>query len=512
MGRYFYFYRLTAFNKIFSILCLYLFFINISLADNVQPKVDTKALHVGFTLEPESLDPTTHAATITQRITYQNIFEGLTQINQQGEVIPCLAKSWKLSDDGLTYTFLLQPRIYFHNGVLLTPDIVKYSLLRLSDQAGNNPIKEKFQHIEKVERLESNQLTVQLKWVDNYFLFNLGLGNAVIQEPSNQKHNTTHPIGTGPYTFEKWKKGSSLTLRANSNYWQAQPPIKQVDITFSPTHSEVVKLLAESSIDGYNNISEINFLDTLATKTRYKQVVGKTQGEIIIAFNHKNPMLASLTIRQAISYAIDRQKIKSTLYLDSSELISSFFPAHQAASLALGIGYPFDLAKAKSLMKDNNIKIKPLRLLVPPPAYARFSSVHISQMLEEINIPLVVELVTWKQWMQSVYIEKDYDLTVIAHSEANDLDIYTKDNYYFNYNNPEYKQVVAQLMKSKNKAQLIQLQLKAQWLLIKDAASVFLFMLPKIGIWDSRLQGYWVDEPLPALVFSEMFWRDDANQ
>lgn len=494
------------------ILFFYLLIMPVSLASSGQSIIDKKVLHIGLTLEPESLDPTTHASTAIQRITYQNVFEGLTQINQQGQVIPSLAKSWTVSEDALTYTFLLQSGVYFHNGVLLTPDIVKYSLLRLANQAGNNPIKEKFQHIEKVELINDNKLRVQLKWVDRYFLFNLGLANAVIQEPSNQKKNTENPIGTGPYTFQTWNKGSFLTLRANSNYWQAQPPIKQIKITFAPTRAEVDKLFSESIIDGYGTMSEINFLQTLAIEAPYKQTLGRTQGEIIIAFNHKNAMLTSLPVRQAINYAIDKQKIKSSMQLGAGELISSFFPAHQAGSLDIDSGYSFDLSKAKALMEASNVHIKPLRLLVPPPAYARYTSVHISQMLEQIDIPINVELVTWQQWVQRVYIEKDYDLTVIAHTEANDLEIYAKNNYYFNYNNTEYKQVIAQLIKTTNNQELTQLQLKAQRLLVKDAASVFLFMLPKIGLWDSRLHGYWVDEPLPALIFSQFFWDDNTNE
>ena len=493
-------------------LFFYLIMMPVSLASNGQSIVDKKVLHVGLTLEPESLDPTTHASTTIQRITYQNVFEGVTQINQQGQVLPSLAKSWTLSEDGLSYTFLLQSSVYFHNGVLLTPDIVKYSLLRLANQTGNNPIKEKFQHIEKVELINNNKLRVQLKWVDRYFLFNLGLGSAVIQEPSNQKRNTTKPIGTGPYIFEQWEKGHFLILKANPSYWQTSPPIKQVKITFVPTRAEVVKLFSESIIDGYDTMSEINFLQTLPTQALYKQTTGRTQGEIIIAFNHKNVMLASLPVRQAISYAIDKQKIKSTMSLGAGELISSFFPAHQAGSLDIDSGYSFDLSKAKTLMEASNVNIKPLRLLVPPPTYARYASVHISQMLEQIDIPVNVELVTWQQWMQRVYIEKDYDLTVIAHTEANDLAIYAKDDYYFNYNNPEYQQVIAQLIKTTNQQELTQLQLQAQRLLVKDAASVFLFMLPKIGLWDSRLHGYWVDEALPALIFSQFFWDDDVNQ
>lgn len=480
---------------------------------NEQSIVDPTMLHVALTLEPNSLDPTTDASAVIQRITYQNIFEGLTQISESGEVLPSLARYWVISNDGLTYTFTLQKNVYFHNKVLLTADIVKQSLLRMSDFDSKNPLKDKFQHIKRIELLEGGELQIALAWPDPYLLYNLALGNAVIQEPSSIAHNQFHPIGTGPYKLEKWEKGLFLTLKSHSEYWQTLPPIKQVKITFTPTRAEMISLLAESGIDGFDNITEMSFLDALfSIQPRYEQVFGDTQGEIIIAFNHKNPLLASLPVRQAISYAIDKEKIIATPNFNTGDKISSFFPPYQAASLPLSEGYSFNLKKAKSLMANNIIEIKPLRLLVPPPIYARYMSLHIKQMLEKINIPIVIEHVTWAEWVEKVYVDRNYDLSVIAHIEPNDLEIYAKDNYYFNYKNVEYEDLMAKLSKTLDADSRIPLQLEAQRLLVKDAASVFLFMLPKMGVWDNRLQGYWVNEPLPALIFSKIFWLNDINR
>lgn len=508
MARHDFFRKLTFFHLFSSVLCFYLLMTSFAFAiENEQSIIDPEKLHIGLTLEPTSLDPTTDASAVIQRITYQNIFEGLTQINQKGQVLPSLAKSWVVSDDGLTYTFLLHENVYFHNGVLLTADIVRSSLLRLTSKDSKNSIKHKFTHINTIVVNNDNEVEVQLQWPDIHFLFNLGLGCAVIQEPKSYSSNSQKPTGTGPYIFQEWEKGNFLKLRANPNYWQTLPSIKQVLITFVPTRSEVVELLAQSTIDGYDNMSEINFLQTLSTQSRYQQVFGQTQGEIIIAFNHANKMLASLPIRKAISYAIDKNKIKSNLYFGESELISSFFPASHEASLHLSEGYSFNLDKAKSLMGGNKVAIKPLRLIIPPTTYARYIGVYIPQMLEQINIPVTVESLTWEEWTKRVYIDKDYDLSVVAHTEANDLEIFAKDNYYFNYSNVEYKQLMKKLMQTTQQLQRNPLLKKAQRLLIEDAASVFLMMLPKTGIWDSRLQGYWIDEPLPALIFSQISWR-----
>ena len=73
-------------------------------------------LNMGMVLEPPHLDPTAGAAAAIDEVVYANVFEGLTRINRNGEVLPALAKSWEISEDGLKYTFHLQSGVKFHDG------------------------------------------------------------------------------------------------------------------------------------------------------------------------------------------------------------------------------------------------------------------------------------------------------------------------------------------------------------------------------------------------------------
>ena len=87
-------------------------------------------LNMGLVLEPPHLDPTAGAAAAIDEIVYANVFEGLTRINRNGEVLPALAKSWDISVDGLTYTFNLQPGVMFHDGSEFDASDAVFSLKR----------------------------------------------------------------------------------------------------------------------------------------------------------------------------------------------------------------------------------------------------------------------------------------------------------------------------------------------------------------------------------------------
>jgi peptide/nickel transport system substrate-binding protein len=481
----------------------FLLFYNIS----ISYAKDYQHLNVAITLEPPTLNPSTNAAASVQKITYQNIFEGLTKINSFNEVRPSLASDWKISEDGLTYTFTLRRDVFFHDRSQLTATIVKSSLEQIISPNSINPIKNKFINIEDISVISKHIIRIKLGWSDGNFLYNLGLGNAVIQHPKSWTTNHVKPIGTGPYRFVDWQKGKYITLVANHHYWGALARIENINIALGQTRPELVNALMSGKLDGYSSMTNIDFLESLlAVRHDYSIKQGNTSGEIILAMNHANEMLASLDIRKAITLAIDKKKIADTPNFITGEEIGSHYSPNDAAYLDLTNAYSINQFDAKNLILKSGINIKPLRLIVPPTSYANYISVHVQKMLQEIGLSVRVQEVTWQQWLTRVYKNKDYDLTVIAHTEPNDLDIYARDDYYFNYKNSEYKQIIGQLSYINDKAKRHELLQKAQQKLSDDAVNVFLFMLPKVGVWHKDLRGYWLNEPVPAMIFSKMYW------
>ena len=487
------------------IIVLSLFFCSIT-APYAQEKGQ---LNIAMMHEPLGLDPIVDRSNTTQKITYQNIFEGLTQIDRSNKVVPSLASSWQIDKTGMIYTFNLRKKIFFHDRTLLTATIVKASLERMIDFEKNNPIKSKFTKIKDISVVSQNVIKVQLTWPDNDFLYDLGLPSAVIQHPQSWANNKQIPIGTGPYRFVNWESSKHITLARNNHYWGDLASIKNIKIVFAKRRSQIVKYLASGALDGYSNITEASFWNSfLDVRHDYVLKIGNTNGKIIIAMNHENEALALKEVRQGIAQAIDKKVIADTPDFITGTEIGSHYSPGDAAYVDLTQAYPFNITDAKMLILKSGTPIKPLTLLLPPPAYAKTISVHVEKMLRDAGVRINIEDVTWEEWFTRVYKEKDYDLTIIAHTEPHDLDIYARDDYYFNYDNRDYKNIIGQLNISLQKDKREELLKKAQQILSDDVANIFLFMLPKEAIWHNKLRGYWLNEPIPALIFSQMYWQE----
>ena len=169
-------------------------------------------LVIGIPLEPPHLDPTAGAAAAIDEVLYANVFEGLTRIGPKGEVLPDLAESWTISDDGKTYTFKLHTGVKFHDGTDFDANDVKFSLDRARADNSVNAQKGLFAAIDKVDVIDPATVKVTLKNPQGSFLYNMGWGDAVIVAPETADTNKEKPIGTGPFKFQSWAKGSSITL------------------------------------------------------------------------------------------------------------------------------------------------------------------------------------------------------------------------------------------------------------------------------------------------------------
>ena len=173
---------------------------------------------IGMQLEPPNLDPTGGAAAAIDEVVYANIFEGLTRFGSDGSVLPALAASWDISEDGLTYTFSLNDGVTFHDGSELDADDVKFSLERAMADDSTNAQKQLFANIESVENIDGSAV-IKLKAADGNLLFNLAWGDAVIVAPESAENLATAPVGTGPFKFKNWVQGDQIVLEKNAEYW-----------------------------------------------------------------------------------------------------------------------------------------------------------------------------------------------------------------------------------------------------------------------------------------------------
>ncbi|CVI63620.1 ABC transporter substrate-binding protein (plasmid) [Agrobacterium leguminum] len=467
-------------------------------------------LVVGIVLEPPHLDPTAGAAGAIDDVVYANLFEGLTRIGRNGEVLPALAESWTVSGDGKVYTFKLHTGVKFHDGSAFDAEDVKFSLDRARADGSTNAQKGLFAAIETVEIVDPATVKVSLKKPEGAFLYNMGWGDAVIVAPETAAGNKEQPVGTGPFKFDHWAKGSEITLVRNPDYWGKPVALDKAEFRIIPDTAAAIPAMLSGDVQAFSNMPAGDALGQFQANPQFEVVIGTTEGETLLAMNNGKAPFNDIRVRQAISHALNREEIIAGNGISGlgTPIGSHFSPANKAY-VDLTATYPYDLAKAKALLKEAGLENGfSAKLYLPPVAYARDGGQVVASQLRQIGVNAEIVPVEWADWLSGVFKDKNYDLTIVSHTEPNDIDIYSRPDYYFNYKNPAFNAVIEKLSATTDEAQRNELYGEAQRILAKDAVAGFLFELPKVGVWDARLQGMWHNAPIQAIDLTDVRWKE----
>lgn len=470
-----------------------------------QPRTD---LVLGVVLEPPHLDPTAGAAAAIDEIVYANVFEGLTRIGPSGEVLPALAASWEISDDGLIYTFKLHEGVTFHDGAPFTSADVVFSLDRARAEDSTNAQKGLFAAIKSVEAADPATVTVTLDHPQGSFLYNMGWGDAVIVSEASAGTNAENPVGTGPFRFDNWARGSSIVLVKNPDYWGDEVALERAEFRIVPDAAAAVPAMLSGDIQAFPMFPTEAY-EQVQGDPRFEVVIGSTEGETILAMNNGRAPFDNIEVRRAISYAVNRDEVIAGASNGLGTPIGSHFSPANAAYVDLTGTYSYDPERAKELLAEAGLGDGfSATIKLPPPSYARQGGEIIAAQLRQVGINLEIQPVEWADWLSTVFTDKDYDLTIISHTEPNDIDIYSRPDYYFDYQNEAFNEVIAELDATADEAQRNELYGQAQEILAEDAPVVFLFQLPKVGVWDAKLEGMWENMPVQANDLTKVHWTE----
>ncbi len=169
--------------------------------------------------------------------------------------------------------------------------------------------------------------------------------------------------------------------------------------------------------------------------------------------------------------------------------------------------YPYDPAKARALLKEAGAENLKLTLKLPPPVYARRGGEIVAAQLKDAGIEAEIIPVEWAQWLEQVFRGNDFDLTIVSHTEPQDIGIYAREKYYFNYDSPALKAVIADLAKTSDPAKRNALLGQAQQIIAKDAVNGYMFQLAKLGVWRKGLKGLWRNSPVQANDVTGVRWE-----
>jgi peptide/nickel transport system substrate-binding protein len=320
------------------------------------------------------LDPVLNDANVDIWI-LTNLYDTLIQPTDDGKGLqPGLATEWKVADDGKEVTLTLRQGVQFADGKPLTAEDVKWSLDRARDPK-NGIWNFLVSSIDSVEIKDATHIVLTLSHPDPSILAALATFNTAIlpekdfeaakgdTDAEKARAFAEHPIGSGPFVFKSWDRGSTMVLVKNPNYWQQGedgkplPYLDEVKFETIPDDATRILKLQSGELDAaefipYARVAElkadpkINMELYPSTRTFY----GNFNARPKLADGSDNP-LSKVEVRQALNYATNKEAIIKIVTHDVGKPMGSFLSSGTPLYWSAGPAYPYDLAKAKALLE-----------------------------------------------------------------------------------------------------------------------------------------------------------------
>jgi peptide/nickel transport system substrate-binding protein len=310
------------------------------------------SMEVAQAAEVITLDPlkAIDGASIT---VLSQIMEPLYKTSPDDELVPWLVSSGKESADGLTWTFELKKGVKFSDGKPLTAEDVVFSLDEARESVNAEAL---FEAIKDVKATSPTTVVVTMKEPSAALLANLSSFNASIVPKDfgglSEAEFGQSPVGTGPFKLGPWKRGQSLTLERNTNYWDPERPfLDKVVVRGVPDENSRLSQLRGGQADVIQApaYSQIEGLESTPGLVVGQYAMGKAD---MLDLNSTVPLFKSAKVREAIDLAIDRESIVSAALSGVGETAGSWLSPPVLYHNA-GVEAPEqDVAKAKELLAE----------------------------------------------------------------------------------------------------------------------------------------------------------------
>jgi peptide/nickel transport system substrate-binding protein len=376
-------------------------------------------------------------------------------------------------------------------------------------RTSTNAQKALFAGIEEVTVIDPLTVQVTLSAPSGAFLTNMAWGDAVIVAPETAETNATNPIGTGPFRFARWVQGDRVELERYADYWGEAPALDRATFRFISDPTAAFAAMMAGDLDAFPVFPAPENLAQFEADPRFEVIVGSTEGETILAMNNAAPELQDVRVRQAISHAINRQEIIDGAMFGYGTPIGTHFAPHNPDYVDLTGLSQHDPDTARALLAEaGHAEGLTLSLKLPPPPYARRGGEIIAAQLREVGIETEIENLEWAQWLEQVFRGKDFDLTIVSHTEPMDINIYARPDYYFQYDNPEFQETMAEIEVTVDEDARAELLERAQTLIAEDYVNAYLFQLAKTGVAKTGIEGLWENSPTQANDLTSVRWTE----
>jgi peptide/nickel transport system substrate-binding protein len=446
------------------------------------------------------------------------VYNGLVKYDKNLKLVGDLAESWDISEEGLVITFHLRKNVKWHDGEPFTSDDVNFTYEKLVDTNTRTPYASDYLMIDRFEIIDPHTVKIRYKKPFSPALESWGMGivpkHIFEKGDFNNHHANRHPIGTGPYKFVDWKTDERIVLEANGDYFEGRPYIDRIIYRIMPDEAVQFLELRKGTIDTMGltpdqfqkeAVSE-EFLDSF-NKFRYPSF-----GYTYLGYNLKNPLFENKSVRQAITYAINRQEIIDGVLLGLGQVSTGPFPPTSWAYNKNVPVYEYNPEKAKELLckcgwrdRDGNGILekdgKPFSFTLMTNQgnkMRELCATIIQSNLRAVGIQVNIRILEWAAFIHQYIDKKNFDAVLLGWSLSRDPDQYAiwhssqiKEGQYnfISYNNPEVDRLLVEGRRTFDMQKRKEIYHKIHAILAEEQPYTFLYVADALPIVHNRFHG-----------------------
>lgn len=488
-------------RKIYGLfLCLVLVFV-------IQVSVLAQSINIAIPQDPDSFDPIKTVAAATSEVAF-NIYEGLVKATPDGGVEGALASDWSVDATETIYTFDLR-EAFFHDGTKVTADDVLNALNRARDP--KLALRAEELSMIKDIRAEANTIEIELYEANGAFIYALTEIYASIY-PASATDLNRNPIGTGPYRLQTWKPNQSLELQHFTEHWsQEKPYFTQANFLIIPDENSMVLNLKSNRVQLIPRL-EISVLHQVEGEPGLTVLSHPMNVVQVFAINNHRPPFDDWRVRKALALGVNREEIifgaawGLGLPLDSalSPAMENFYHSNLADVNA------YDPARAKELLHEAGQENLSFTLVLPANYALHVQAGElVARQWQALGLNVDLQIVEWGTWLERVYTQRDYDVSVIGLTGRLDphaiLVRYTTDNSrnFFNFSESRYDELIQAGLRTRGEERK-EIYLEAQEILANEIPGVFTMDPPQLAAMSKDIRG-WKNYPTYVVDVASLY-------
>jgi len=452
------------------------------------------------------------------------IYNGLVKYDKDLNLVGDLAESWQVSSDGLVITFRLRKGVTWHDGKSLTAHDCLYTYQVIVDPKTPTAYSEDFRQVKKAEVIDDYTFQVTYgmpfapalaSWGMSMLPRHLLEGKDITKSPLSR-----HPIGTGPYKFKEWLTGEKILLEANKEYFEGRPYLDRYIYRIIPDSATLFLEFRARSVDriGLTPMQYVRQTETREIKAFFKKYRYVSFSYTYLGYNLLTPMFMDKRVRQAISYAIDKQELIDGVLLGTGSIATGPYKPDTWQYNPNVNKYDYDPNKAKALLSEAGWKdINGDGILEKGGKNFQFTILTnqgndvrqkcaeiIQRRLKETGIDVKIRIVEWATFIKEFINKRTFEAVILGWTIPQDPDLYdiwhsskTKPDElnFITYKNTEVDELLEKGRRTFKQEERKRSYDRIQEILSEEQPYTFLFVPDALPIIHARFRGI---EPAPA--------------